>query len=337
MAQMHPDTLWRQWQMLRMIPRHPHKITAKELRERLSEDQFIVSKRTIERDLLSLSALFPLVSDERERPYGWSWEKDAPAFDLPGLSRNEALMLAMVEQHLESLLPASTLRQLHPYFKAARQRIESVPLARSWLDKVRSISPTQPFVPPEIAIEVQESVHEALLSEKQLFIRYLKRGENEASEYRVHPLALVQRGPVAYLYCTLFDYADTRILAMHRIKSALMLDDTASIPEGFSIDSEIAKGRLGFGSGNMIRLEAIFHHGAGDHLFETPMSSDQHLEEFGDGEIRLVATVADTPQLTWWLLGFGDGVEVIEPIALRKSISDTISRMKDVYSKNNAT
>src|SRR5450830_402074 len=120
MALLHPDTLLRQWQMLRLIPRHPQKISARDLHEKLKSEQFDVTKRTIERDLLSLSEMFPLVSDERNRPYGWSWQKNAPLFSLPGLSHTEALTLAMVEQHLNTLLPSSTLQQLQPYFDAAK-------------------------------------------------------------------------------------------------------------------------------------------------------------------------------------------------------------------------
>ena len=135
MAQLHPDTLPRQWQMLRMIPRYPQKITAKSLHEKLQADQFDVTKRTVERDLLALSKMFPLVSDERDKPYGWSWSKDAPVFNLPGLSHNEALTLAMVEQHLNNLLPSSTLSQLQPYFKATKQHLSNIsppsPLVRS--------------------------------------------------------------------------------------------------------------------------------------------------------------------------------------------------------------
>ena len=148
MAQAHPDTLLRQWQMLRLIPRYPQKISAGDLHEKLKSEQFEVTKRTVERDLLSLSDKFPLVSDERERPYGWSWQKNAPLISLPGLSHTEALTLAMVEQHLNTLLPSSTLQQLQPYFDAAKQHLDSHPQsdhARSWLNKVRTVPPSQPW------------------------------------------------------------------------------------------------------------------------------------------------------------------------------------------------
>lgn len=334
MAQLHPDTLPRQWQMLRMIPRYPQKITAKALHEKLQDEQFDVTKRTVERDLLALSEMFPLVSDERDKPYGWSWSKDAPVFDLPGLSRNEALTLAMVEQHLNSLLPSSTLNQLQPYFKAARQNLSDIPQnerIRSWLNKVRTVPPTQPLLPPSIKPAVQHTVFEALLADRQLEIKYLKRGEDKSVEYRIHPLAAVQRGSVTYLYCRIFDYEDLRTLALHRIQSATMLEEAAKAPPGFSIDDEVNSGKFGFGEGKQVRLETIFYNGAGEHLFETPLSNDQILTELEDGSVKLVATVADTPQLAWWLLGLGDGVEVVKPAALRQSIADTITRMQKIY------
>jgi predicted DNA-binding transcriptional regulator YafY len=66
------DTQLRQWAMLRRIPQHPRQITALELTGRLESEGFEVSKRTVERDLHSLSEIFPLVPNERSRPYGWS-------------------------------------------------------------------------------------------------------------------------------------------------------------------------------------------------------------------------------------------------------------------------
>ena len=335
-AQLHPDTLLRQWQMLRMIPRHPHKVTAKLLHEKLKSEQFDVTKRTVERDLLSLSELFPLVSDERDKPYGWSWSKDAPVFDLPGLSHNEALALAMVEQHLNNLLPSSTLSQLQPYFAAARRHLSDIPQserARSWLDKVRTVPTSQPLLPPSVKSDVQSVVYEALLADKQLAITYLKRGEDVITKYRIHPLAAVQRGGITYLSCRIGDYDDLRTMALHRIHSAIMLDDAVRTPADFSIDKVISSGKFGFGHGNQIELEAIFYNGTGDHLYETALSFDQVLTELPDGSVRLLVSISDTPQLTWWLLGFGDGVEVIRPTELRKNISNTISNMRDRYSK----
>ncbi len=327
------EILLRQWSMLRMIPRFPRKITAREMMECLQNESFSVAKRTIERDLQAMSTAFPIVADERDKPYGWSWQKDAPAFDLPGLGNNEALTMMMVEQHLVNLLPTTALNILEPYFKAARQHLNH-PLKKptgTWLNKVRAVPANQPLLAPKIKAEVQQSVTDALLSEKQLQISYQSRGETKSSDLRIHPLALVQRAGVVYLYVRFFDYEDTRILAMHRIESATLLSDPVNYPIGFNIDDEISKGRFGFGNGNMMKFKAKFTFECGQHLFETPLNKDQVIETLDNEYLMVSATVADAPQLRWWLLGLGCGVEVIEPIGLRAEVADTVQCMSKNY------
>lgn len=334
MAQLNPDTLRRQWTMLRQIPRHPHTVTARDLHERLLAEGFDVGKRTIERDLQELSAQFPLVLNDDKRPYGWSWLKDAPLFSLPGLSNAEALTLAMVEQHLNSLLPRSTLQQLQPYFAAAKQTLDNTSQTarqHSWLSKVRTVPPAQPLLPPAVKSAVQEVVYAALLADRQLDIKYSKRGQDKASSYRIHPLAVVQRGHLTYLCCRFGDYEDLRTLAIHRIQSATLLAEAAIVPKGFAIDEVIAAGKFGFRDGEMITLKAIFYNGAGDHLFETPLTHEQQLSEQTDGSLKLIAHVPNTLQLGWWILGFGDNVEVLHPVSLRRQMSQTITNMQVRY------
>ena len=74
------DTLHRQWAMLRHIPSYPGKIDTGTLRRKLEVEGYLVSVRTIQRDLKMLSMVFPLLEDGRSRPYGWSWEKDAKVY-----------------------------------------------------------------------------------------------------------------------------------------------------------------------------------------------------------------------------------------------------------------
>ena len=319
--------------MLRQIPRYPGKITTRDLMERLVKDGYTVSKRTVERDLMSLSQVFPLLSDEREKPFGWSWKKDAVPLDVPSLGNSEALAFRLIEQYLHGLLPGSIIRQLDPYFKMATQRLsglngESVP---TWPDKIRVVQPAQPLIPPTIKSAVQECVGDALLYDRQLRIRYLSRGQKKTAEYVVHPLALIQRGQTAYLAACLFQYEDIRLLALHRIEHAVMLDETSKAPNGFNVDKYIASGALGWGDGGTIKLEANILNDAAGHLYETPLSNDQVISSDKEGWLRVTATVANTPQLNWWLLGFGDAVEVIRPIPLKNAIKKTIARLGKIY------
>lgn len=310
-----PNTLLRHWHMLRLLPRYPSKVTVQALKNLLNKEGFEVTPRTLQRDLQDLSLIFPLVVDDREKPYGWSWQQDARSFDLPGLTVPEALALVLAETHLKNLLPVSVLEHLKPHFKSAHHRLDGEPLpqrGRGWLDKVRSVPPTQPLLPPDISADVQRDISFALLYEKQAKITYRKRGATELVEYRIHPLGMVQRGPVLYLYCRIFDYDNTRILAFHRIKSVTVLNEDVVYPEDFDMDADCAKGIWGFGSGEMKQVKLRFVKEAGEHLHETPLSADQKIQELEDGSLIVTATVADTPQLKWWIQGFGGQVSLVD-------------------------
>lgn len=328
------ETLLRQWHMLRTVPRYPAKITAQKIKEKLASADFEVTERTIQRDLQELSEVFPLTADEREKPFGWSWQKEAPSFDLPGLGASEALTLVLVEHHLHNFLPPSALEHLQPYFKAAANTLNAAREEggnRAWLGKVRSVPAAQPLLPPALKDDVQRNVYEALLRDRQLKLGYRKKGVRVSVEYVVHPLAVVQRGPILYLVCTFFNYTDIRLLTLHRVVSAEITDVASKRPKGFSIDAVIASGIMGFGGEEEIQLEAIFKAEQGAHLFETPISKTQRLEELENGRLRLTASLIDTCELRWWLLAFGPNVEVIGPISLRDAIAAACKETAAIY------
>ncbi len=327
-------TLLRQWETLRLIPRYPRKITARQVQESLSAEDFKVTKRTIERDLQALSEVFPLGCDERDKPFGWSWQKDAPSFDLPGLSSTEALAMKLVEQYLRPLLPASVTDQLKPHFRAADEalgKLRRPSKAAAWAQKIRIVPPAQPLLPPSINPEIQRVVYEALLQDKQIEAVYLRRSDPKPVKYTLHPLAIVQRGAVTYLVATVYNYKDLHLFALHRFQKAELLDDPVQRPPDFDLDKYIASGAFGFGDGRKIRLEALFTRDAAEHLHETPLSADQVLRPQNKDSTKLIATVANTPQLMWWLLGFGDAVEVLAPVKLRSALAETALAMSRRY------
>jgi len=76
----------RQWLILTMLPRPPRRIDSGAIEARLKERGVQVHRRTIQRDLNELSEVFPILSDERAKPYGWRWTDDAafaPSLPLP--------------------------------------------------------------------------------------------------------------------------------------------------------------------------------------------------------------------------------------------------------------
>ena len=328
-------SLLRQWHMLRLVPRAPAKISVKDLCDQLRDADFPVTSRTVQRDLNELACVFPLVADDRDKPYGWSWQRDASSFDLPGLSIPEALTLTLVEQHLRNHLPPSTIDALQPHFRSAARALSAVDgsaMSRAWLNKVRSIAPQQPLQAPAMNDECQRTIYLALMKDLQLRLHYLKRDATEVTVYdAVHPLAIVQRGGVIYLACMFAAYDDVRTIALHRVRHAELLYEPARARPDFDVDSYIESGQFGVLTGEPVTLRATFSRAAGEHLYETPLSASQLLVAAEDGSVQLTATVPATRALVWWLLGFGDGVTVHEPAELRAEIKAIAGRMAAAY------
>jgi predicted DNA-binding transcriptional regulator YafY len=315
------QTLMRQWDMLRMIPRHPVKLSAATLVARLTDEGYTVTKRTVERDLQMLSRVFPLMSDTRSMPFGWSWQPNAAPFDVPQLTPTQALAFVVMQEYHAALLPGSVTSDLEPYFRMARQRLKEAAsggAGRQWLARIRVIPPTQALIPPKVLPGVHAAVTEAILRDRKLTIGYRRRGATSPRNAVINPLGLVQRGVLLYTVATFEGFDDVRTLALHRIAYAEVRDERSSRPDSFDLADHVGKGVLDFGSGETIKLVAMFEEEAIIHLAESPLAADQLLSAPKNGMVRISATVKATPQLEWWLLGFGGRVEILKPENLRK-------------------
>jgi len=326
------NALLRQWAMLRMIPRAPRVIGTSDLICRLKDQGFLVDLRTIQRDLIKLSQVLPLTGDQA-KPQGWQWLPRAGQFDIPGLEPQAALAFHMAEAHLQSVLPASTLATLQPWFETARGVLdEHCNSLAKWPAKVRVLPRGLPRLVPVIRPDVQSAVYQAVLLDCKLSIVYRRRADKIIPEHKVSPLALVVRDSVIYLVCVFDGYSDLRQLALHRIFRADMLAEVAMRPKGFSIDAYIAEGEFGIPfSQKLIRLEAEFLRHVAIHLQEAPIEKDQTITEVDNGRVLLRATVADTLELRQWLMSFGAEIKVIKPASLRREFRDLAAGLAHLY------
>ena len=331
------DTLLRQWAMLRHIPRAPHKTDTTTLREHLMEEGFLVEPRTIQRDLKKLSLQFALVCDERSVPHGWSWMTDSQVRDIAAIDPSTALTFMLVERFMAPLLPPSVLQHLRPHLHRSGEVLNELKGSgiSQWPKRIQVVPPAQPLVPAEVAPEVLETVYSALLYGRRIKARYHPR-DKESREYEINPLGLVVRPSAIYLVCTLWEYLEIKQFALHRFQSAESLDKEQFIPEDFDLNDYIDTGGFFYptATGGPIRLSANFTSTAAFHLHETPLSDDQQIELLNNDLVRVTASVTDTQQLRWWLLGFGSQVEVLDPPHLRAEFVQLAQEMASLYDTN---
>lgn len=326
------DVLLRQWSMLRAVPRAPRWIAPEKLREKLSDEGMDITMRSVQRDLNALSATFPLICDDAQRPHRWSWAASAPVSDIPGMEPSTALTFNLVESFIPHLLPPQIRDHLGGHFERAEQVLAGTSSFRHWHDRICVLNRGMSLLAPETPIEVTRVVYAALLQDRQFRAHYRprERSADEPREYVVNPLGLVVRDNVIYLVCTLWNYNDIRQLVLHRIGAAELLDDPVRRPEGFKLDAYVRSGAFDVLQGKDIRLVALFLPQAAFHLHETPLSDDQRISEQG-GWMQVSATVRDTSQLRWWLLALGEQAEVLRPKALRREIAAVARSMAANY------
>ncbi len=330
------DTMLRHWHMLRLIPRAPKKVDTASLESHLRGRGFDINRRSIQRDLMKLSAHFPLVVNERSRPFGWTWVKDSHPFDIPGMDLHTALAFALADKHLGHLLPGTTLGYMRPHFAHAHAVLDGLDdndLA-NWRRSVRLLPDGLPMATPVVHPELLEALHDGLLHHRRLLVRYRPRSE-ESKQWVAHPQGLVYRDRMAYLVAALNDYDNVVQLALHRFEEVTVLAEPRRRLPGFDLDAYIASGAFGFRiSEAPLGLVARFAPEAAVRLHETPLADDQIETICDDGRVQITATVADTAQLRVWIKGHGPMCEVLEPKSLREDIATELSAAVARYAED---
>lgn len=340
------SSLARQWEILKMLPTHKGSshnnhdwLQTRKIVDNLKEKGIEVGLRTIQRDLISLSDLFPLeLNDKNHRDYGWRWAKSA-GFGIAGIASSEALSLRLVELYLQPLLPATTRKELEPFFNQARKYLNTpkaagAPKPKQWLDKIRVVHPTQQFIAPRIDQDIYDNICRALTDNKQLAVSYQAIGSSTAKQYSMNVLGLIMRGNIFYVAATAKDYEDVRLYAIHRFCQATLLKTKARAPENFDLDQAIANGLADFTSvPEKIKLQFICTLELASYLSETPLAEDQQHTPQSDGKVVIEASVNNTWQLRWWLLSQGESLEVKKPETLRKIIIGELEAALALYTK----
>jgi len=327
------DAALRWIEMLRLIPRAPHRISTTDLHRKLAAQGFDITERSLQRNLSDASRLFPILSDEDSKPYQWWYPADF-VLDMPALSPSIALAFALLRQHGEQLLPNGVRQHLAPWFRNADEVLNSQAGAfETWRKHIRVVPDGMALLPPKVDEAIQSRIQEALMQRRRFKALYKGRRDPEPRTHLVNPLGLVARHQVLYLVATLWDYEDPMQLALHRFVEVELLDEESGIPEGFDLDEYISSGAFGLlRSDEQIPLKLKISKRRGIHLLETPLSADQKVVAEDEEHLTLQVTVPDTAQLEWWLMSFGAHAEVLEPVTLREKLAAVAQAMMERYS-----
>lgn len=323
----------KQLNMLQLIPRWPRKTSTLELLDKLTNRGFRTELRSIQRNLITLSSLFPIGSDENN-PRGWYWEKDAKLIDLPTMDPQTALTFKMVEEYLIHTLPRSSIEYLKEHFSAADKVLNpfSESSLHSWPQKVKILHQGLPKLPPDIKPKILDMVYDSLLEEFRIQIQYKTRGSDKVKKYEANPLGLVFVGNMIYLVCTLWDYKDIIHLALHRMLKVSRAEKNFKPLKGFDLEKYVENEHFNYlVDPKPIRIGLLVDKNVVEHLEESPLGEDQKIISHSESKFKITATVPNTEQLHWWIRGYGSAIIVEKPKFLRQEFFEMAEQTLQAY------
>lgn len=125
-----------------------------------------------------------------------------------------------------------------------------------------------------------------------------------------------------------------RNFAVNRITEAVVIDKV--IPDWvgrdiFSLDNLNKLGKLEPTNSVQIKLVLRVQKHACQHLYERPLSQDQHITMIDDTCNRVSATVANTKRLQDWLVSMSQLAVVVEPNELKAFIHERLQSALALY------
>lgn len=243
-----------------------------------------------------------------------------------------AYALAQIRDLVATALPERRLDRLW-------QRLLTDP-AGPHLDetRLRIVPDTLRLRPVALREGVLTAVIEALAQPCALEVLY-QDARGQRGTANLHPQALVQRGPIPYLFALKNDEDEPlRLYALHRmIKARALPDQAARAAPGFDLDQAIRAGKVDFGQGDLIDLELRVRGYLADLLLVCELAEGQQVEDEPEGadfDLRVRARVPSTGQLLRWLLGAGDNLEVVTPRDLRHMVAVQAAKAAALYAND---
>jgi len=149
--------------------------------------------------------------------------------------------------------------------------------------------------------------------------------------FRIEPLTLFEHGGGLYVYVFQPYYGSIIILALERIRSLDLTEDSFEPPAGFDAEKMLAD-PFGFVLENKPFLARIlFDAEQARYVTEREWPEGTVIEKREDGAIVLNVTTSGKFELVRWIMGYGSAAEVLEPDWLREEVADEISKMNDRY------
>lgn len=289
-----------------------------------------VSYKTVQRDIDFMRDQLELPIDYDAAARGFFYARPVVQFPSVQVSEGELVALFVARRALEQYRGTAFEKPLRTAFEKLTAALpEQVGFGWAELDAAVSFR-AGTGGRGTADLEVFKTVSQAVL-----------RGEGVEFDYRKPRLpvnARPERRRVQGLHLGCFDNqwyligqdlvrAATRTFVLGRMANAKNTGQRFTRPAGFSLEGLLA-GSFGVFSGiTAERVRLRFAPVVAGLVRERTWHPSQDLVEGEDGGVELTLEVGVSPELERWVLGWGDDVETVAPVALREAVLGRARRL----------
>lgn len=288
-----------------------------------------VSRRTIFRDLNMLEmAHIPYYFDAERGGYRISRHFFLPPINLTLVEALAVLMLtgrlrgghqlplishgAKAAMKVESALPASI-----------RKHVGSI------IDRLHlSLAPSSRH---EGLDSMFDDLTGAIVEKRTCKIVYISFYDKKQITSTIRPLHLIFMGRAWYVLAYAAKYRQVRTFKLGRIRKLTVTDKTFTEPEDVNVDEHFGQAWQMIPEGTLYDVHLHFEPKVAANVAEVNWHASQRVEWNDDGSAEFHATVDGLGEITWWILGYGDHVEVISPPRLRRRIASAAAAVIEKY------
>jgi proteasome accessory factor B len=295
---------------------------------RLAEE-FEVSPKTIQRDIDFMRDQLQLPIDYDPQRHGFRYTEPVAGFPLVTVSRGELVALLVAQKAIEQHRGTSFEKPLRAAFDKLAGSLDGDTAV-----SLHELSEAVSFRPSGVStseLKIFEFLSAAVLAHEVVEFDYRSLKATKPERRSVAPYHLACMGNQWYVIGMDEVRGDLRTFALTRLARPRNTRRRFTKPRDFSVSKMLSGSFLAFESKVTSPVLLRFRPDAARLAAEREWHPSQKVRALPDGGIEMRLRVGIAPDLEGWILGWGPGVEVVEPTALRSKIATALRSAADVY------
>ncbi|MGD0571475.1 MAG: transcriptional regulator [Sedimentisphaerales bacterium] len=292
---------------------------------------FGISRRTLFRDLKEIQGvgIQPTLSRSR-RGYVLPPEQFLPPINL---NLQEALGLLLLVHKMRNqiqmpfkhsaLLAAMKIESRLP--PRVRNYCENALARISTIAEVQAPPPTTPGLDNIFAL-----LQSAAAQRKKVRVEYDSLHDGKVIPCEVTPYHLLYNQRVWYIVGWSSVHKAVRTFELNHIRRAEILDEQFDDKDGFDLAEYLGCAWSMMPEGKMYHVRLRFAPKIANNVTAVNWHKSQRVTRNPDGSATIDFRVDGLGEITWWILGYGDQVDVLAPAALRKNVAEIAKRMVEI-------